>query len=250
MIKTCPQGTDLSVHMTRQLRERNGFPNNLSTILASAWSEADTKVNQWHLNSAHAESIYLCKEYYAMNRIEDLLFTQLEAQKIEKQTPSYSRTFAYQAVVQRTLPLNQFAENPVIFINELEQSLGQPAAHVSSLTTALCLATGLTPPQSQKIIELWKEASHAAALAFPANDVEKRHHFSCRTMAASIKMLLPAQHSASDGTAFPMTLRWQLQLQQWCDSTLSQETRVAANDSNGGDTEESRPYKRPRYEHQ
>ena len=250
MIKTCPRDTDLSVHMMRQLRERNGFPNNLTTILVSAWSESNMKVNQWHLQGADAERIYLCKEYYAMNRIEDLLFTQLQAQKTEKKTPSYSRTFAYQTIVQRTLPLNQFAENPVIFINKLEQSLAQQVADVSSLTTALCLATGLTPPQSEKIIELWKEASRAAALAFPANDVEKRHHFLCRAMAASIKMLLPAPHSTSDGTAFPMTLRWQLQLQQWCDSTLSQETRVAANDSDGDDIEESRPYKRPRYEHQ
>jgi hypothetical protein len=250
MLKICPQGTELSVHMRRQIREVKGLPDYLGTMIVSAWSEAETQVTQWHLPGAHVDSINLCKEYFAMTRIEELLFNRIEANKTANKAPSYRTEFSHRIATQRTSPMNQFAENPVVFLNSLEKSLGQPVADDSQLANTFCLATGLTPTQSQKIVELWKEANHAAAHAFLANDVEKRHQFACRIMADSLKTLLPAQHRTSEGTPYPMSLRWQVQLQHWCDSVLAQETRVATNDGNNDDTEESRPFKRARYEYQ
>jgi hypothetical protein len=146
------------------------------------------------------------------------------------------------------LPLNKFAENPVIFLESLEHPAGQPAVHESQLATTLCLATGLTPPQCQKIVELWKEANNAAALAFPAEEAENRHRFSCNAMAVAIRPLLPAQRSQANGIPFPTILRWQMQLQQWCDNTLAGENNQAAKESGNDDTEESRPLKRARYQ--
>lgn len=46
MLKTCPQGTELSVHMRRQIREVKGLPDYLGTMIVSAWSEAETQVTQ------------------------------------------------------------------------------------------------------------------------------------------------------------------------------------------------------------
>ena len=249
-LNTCPQSTDLLVHMKRQLTEKNGFPNNLSTIIASSWSESETQINQWHFPGALADSIYLCKEHYAMNRIEELLFNQIEAKKTAKKAPSYKTTFSYHIARKRTSPVNQFAENPVAFLHTFEKSLGQLSVNESQLSNAFCLATGLTPRQSQKIIAFWKETSHAATIAFPANDIEKRHQFACRVMSGALKTLLPEEVSTSDGTVYPLSLRWQVQLKHWCDGVLTQETRVASNDGNNDDTEETRPLKRARYEHQ
>lgn len=248
MRQTCPQGVELSVHMMRELREKNGFPDNFSQLVVSTWCEVDKKVSQWKFDGANPESISLCKEYYAINRIEQLLSEHTRERKSKNKPVSFITTFSYQTVVQRTLPLNKFAENPVIFLESLAHSAGQPAVHESQLATTLCLATGLTPPQCQKIVELWKEANNAAALAFPAEEVENRHHFSRKAMATALRALLPAQRSQPNGTPFPTNLRWQMQLQQWCDNTLAGGDNQTASDSGNNDTEESRPLKRARYQ--
>lgn len=248
MHQTCPQGVELSVHMMRQLRENNGFPDNFSQLVALTWCDADKKVSQWKFDGANSESISLCKEYYAINRIEQRLSEQIQAEKSKNKPSSFFSEFSYRAVVQRTLPLNKFAENPVIFLDSLEHPAGQPAVHASQLARTLCLATGLTPPQCQKIVELWREANNAAALAFPAGEAENRHHFSRKALAAALRTLLPAQRSQPDGTPFPTNLRWQMQLQQWCDNTLAGGNNQPANDSGNDDTEESRPLKRARYQ--
>jgi len=248
MRQTCPQGVELSVHMMRELREKNGFPDNFSQHIVSTWCEVDKKVGQWTFDGANPESISLCKEYYAINRIEQLLSEHIRERKRKNKPVSFIATFTYQTIVQRTLPLNKFAENPVIFLESLEHPAGQPAVHEPQLATTLCLATGLTPPQCQKFVELWKEANNAAAQAIPANEAENRHRFSCNAMAVAIRALLPAQHSQPDGTPFPTILRWQMQLQQWCDNTLAGENNQATNDSGNDDTEESRPLKRARHQ--
>jgi hypothetical protein len=67
-------------------------------------------------------------------------------------------------------------------------------------------------------------------------------------MAVAIRPLLPAQRSQANGTPFPTILRWQMQLQQWCDNTLAEENNQAAKESGNDDTEESRPLKRARYQ--
>lgn len=205
-------------------------------------------MSQWKFDGANPESISLCKEYYAINRIEQRLSEQTQAEKSKNKPSSFFSAFSYRTIVQRTLPLNTFAENPVIFLESLEHPMGQPAVHASQLATTLCLATGLTPPQCQKIVELWKEANNAAVLAFPAEEAESRHHLSCKAMAAALRALLPAQRTQPDGTPLPTTLRWQMQLQQWCDNTLAGENHQAAIDSGNDDTEASRPLKRARYQ--
>jgi hypothetical protein len=250
MRQTCPQGVELSVHMMRELKEKNGFPDNFSQLIASVWCEADEKVSQWKLDDVNPESIGLCKEYYAMNRIEKLLYEKMQVQKNKNKQPPFIDTFSYQTIEKRSLPLNTFAENPVVFLDSLEHPVGQPAVHSPQLATTLCLATGLTPPQCQKIAESWKEANAAAALAFAPSEAENRHHFSCKAMASALRALLPAQRSRPDGTPLPTNLRWQMQLQQWCDKTLARENNQAANDSGSGsdDTEKSRPLKRARYQ--
>jgi ankyrin repeat protein len=250
MQQACPQGVELLAQMMRELREKNGFPDNFSQLIASVWCEADEKVSQWKLDDANPESIGLCKEYYAMNRIEKLLYEKMQVQKNKNKQPPFIDTFSYQTIEKRSLPLNTFAENPVVFLDSLEHPAGQPAVHAPQLATTLCLATGLTPPQCQKIVESWKEANAAAALAFAASETENRHHFSCKAMASKLRALLPAQRSRPDGTPLPTNLRWQMQLQQWCDKTLARENNQAANDSGSGsdDTEKSRPLKRARYQ--
>jgi ankyrin repeat protein len=248
ILTTCPEGTDLSVYMLRKLREKKGIPDDLSNIIVSAWVSAEKKVSQWAVNVADANSIDLCKEYYAMHQIERMLFKKIQTLQSQGKNPSFGMQFLYNASGQRTLPANQFAQNPVIFLHMLEHPFGQPVLHTTQLTMALCLQTGWPPLECQKIIDVWKEANKTADSAIPANELEHRHHFLCREMAGAFKTMLPQQHHHPDGTAYPMPSRWQAQLHLWCETTLAQHNGAAANVVVNVDEEESRPLKRARFQ--
>ncbi len=247
-LTTCPEGTDLSVHMSRKLREKKGIPDDLSDIIVSSWISAHKNVSQWTLNVTDANSINLCKEYYATHQIERMLFKQIQTLQSQGQKPSFSIQFLYDASGQRTLPANQFAQNPVIFLHMLEHPFDQPVLPTTQLTMALCLQTGWSPLECQKIIDVWKEANKTADSAIPANELEHRHQFLCREMAGAFKTMLPQQHHHPDGTAHPMPSRWQAQLHLWCETTLAQHNGAVVNVIVGIDEEESRPLKRARFQ--
>jgi hypothetical protein len=221
----CPAGTQLSTFMLRKLREQDGIPDNLSEIIVSAWSAADENVNQWHLPGADADRITQCKEYYAINQIERVLFSQILTHQAEGKVPSASNTFAHKVSGEQTLPVNQFGQNSVIFLHGLEHPIGQPSLNDAQLSVAFCLATGLTPVKSQAIVNAWRNTRQAAERRFPPSEIESRFHFSCTIMAGALKSLLPPQQHYPDGTLAPMPSRWETQLHHWCDVTLAANQR-------------------------
>lgn len=246
MLTACPEGTHLSIYMSRYLREKEGMSEDLSNVIVLAWTNAHKKVSQWTLEGADANSISLCKEYYATHQMERALFKQLQTLRSQGIKPSFSSQYFYDASGQRSLPTNQFAENPVLFLQRLVHDLTPPVLHEAPLTTALCLKTGWSPVECRKIIDAWKEAESAVELIIPANDIERRDRFLCHEMASALKRLLPAQQHHPDGTAYPFPSRWQTQLHRWCDTTLAQHDSEAANAVVGTNEEETRPLKRAR----
>ncbi len=226
MTADCPKGTQLSTFMMRRLREKEGFPDNLSEIIVSAWTAAEKNVNGWHLPGANAGRISQCKEYYAMNRMESELLRQIHSHQEDANASSFSNDFSYKALGQCTWPVNHFAQNPVSFLQLLEESIEKPSLNDAQLEVAFCLATGLTPVKSRAIVAAWRTTRQAAERRFPPSEIERRHHFSCEIMASALKSLLPPQHYP-DGTLEPMLLRWQTQLHHWCDVALAANHRDA-----------------------
>ena len=248
MMASCPQETSLSTFMMRKLREKEGFPDNLSEIIVSAWIAAEADVSQWHLPGADADRLSQCKEYYAVDQIERTLFLQIQKNQADDRNPPISTQFSYKVSGQRSLPANQFAQNPVIFLYMLEHPLDRPALDDAQLKVAFCLETGFTPWKSGKIIDAWRHTRQTAERRFVPSETERRHHFSCISMASALKSLLPPQEHYRDGTLKPMPSRWETQLHRWCDLTLAANNPEAANTSAEDDPEQSRPLKRARYQ--
>jgi ankyrin repeat protein len=246
MLEACPEGTNLSLYMSRYLREKEGMPEDLSNIIVLAWANAHKKVSEWTLEGADANSISICKEYHATHMMERTLFKQIQTLRSQGMEPSFSIQYLYDASGQRSLPTSQYAENPVRFLQLLAQDFTQPALHETQLTTALCLKTGWPPVECRKIIDVWKDAKKAVELIIPANDIERRDRFLCHEMASALKRLLPAQRHHPDGTVYPFPSRWETQLHRWCDTTLAQHASEAANPAVVTNEEETRPLKRAR----
>ncbi len=246
MLAECPEGTELSIYMSRHLREKEGMPDNLSSIIVSAWVTTHSTVSQWALNGADANSISLCKEYHATHLMERMLFKELQALQSQGKKPSFALQFLYDTSWQRILPANQFAQNPVNFLHMVTYPFDQAFRHETQLTMALCLQTGWPPTECQKVIDVWKEANKNADSTIPANESERRHPFLCRTLAVELKAMLPQPHHHPDGSAYPLPFRWQTQLRRWCDTTLAQHDSEAANAIVDTTEEEGRPPKRAR----
>lgn len=244
-LTTCPEGADLSVYMSRKLREAKGIPDDLSNIIVSSWVSAHNNVSQWGLTGADANSINLCKEYYAMQQIEYRLFKKIQALQSQGKKPSLSIQFLYAASGQCILPAKELAKNPVIFLQRLPP-VDQSVVHQTQPTTTLCLQTGWSPLECQKIIDLWTEANNTADSTIPTNEIERRYHFLCREMAIVFKAILPQQHHHPDGTPHPLPSRWQTQLHRWSDATLARHNGAASSITVNSDDEEGRPQKRAR----
>ena len=247
MKASCPAGTSLASFMMKKLRERQGFPESLCEIISSAWTAADEAVDQWQLPGASADRINQCKAYHALHQMERVLFFRMITHQVEGSTPPAGSEWAYQTVAERSGPVNEFAQNPVIFLHGLEQPMGHSSLNDKQLTSAFCLATGLTPFKSRQIINAWRNTSEAAESLFADSDIEGRHLFSCTSLARALKSLLPPQHDP-DGTLQPMPSRWETQLRHWCDVTLAATNDGATAAAEEADPEESRPLKRARYQ--
>ena len=234
--------------MMRKLRDEAGLPDDLSEIIVSAWTAADEAVDQWQLTGANADHINQCKAYHALHQMESVLFFRLLPHQIEGSTLAAVSQCAYQALAEGSGPVNQFAQNPVIFLHGLGHPIGQPSLNDAQFTVAFCLATGLTPFKSRQIINAWRNTREAAESLFADSDIEGRHLFSCTNLARTLKSLLPPQQHDSDGTLQPMPSRWETQLHHWCNVTLAATNDGATAAAEEADPEESRPLKRARYQ--